>query len=282
MRVRVRAWAATAPPLLCPLAESARPTRHRQRAAWPAKHPSSNSPPTNATNSDASPTPPPRPRRWPSAHASSSAVNPPRCPTSHATTTSPTNSTATPPPFPSRVIASTVNASMGSTTSHAVAGPSLFPPEDRHKVLVLATTKPADLGLPTSQWSLDDMAYHILQDAHYKDMARSTIQRILAEADLKPHKSRYWLHSDDPDIEPKALDLCRLYLAAPKLILHGELVLCVDEKTSIQALQRARPTTPMAPGRPERRDYEYIRHGTRCLIATRLVATGRVLGSVTV
>jgi hypothetical protein len=146
---------------------------------------------------------------------------------------------------------------------------------------VLATTQPAELGLPTSQWSLDDLAYHILRDAHYKDMARSTIQRILAEADLKPHRSRYWLHSDDPDFEAKALDICRLYLDAPRLYNRGELVLCLDEKTSIQALERARPTTPMAPGRPERRDHEYIRHGTRCLTATRLVATGRVFGSVT-
>ena len=50
-------------------------------------------------------------------------------------------------------------------------------------------TGPADVGLPTTRWSLDDLAYHILQDAHYRDMARSTVQRILAEADLKPHRS---------------------------------------------------------------------------------------------
>jgi putative transposase len=59
------------------------------------------------------------------------------------------------------------------------------------------------------------------------------------------------------------------------------LVLCVDEKTGIQALERARPTAPGAPGRPERRDPEYVRHGTRCLLATLVVPTGQVLGSVT-
>ena len=145
---------------------------------------------------------------------------------------------------------------------------------------MLATTKPADVGVPTARWSLDDLAYHILQDAHYRAMARSTIQRLLAEADLKPHRSRYWLHSGDPDFEAKALDICRLYLDAPQLYQQGELVICVDEKTSIQALERARPTTPAEPGRPERRDPEYIRHGTRCLIASLVVPTGQVLGSV--
>jgi hypothetical protein len=162
-----------------------------------------------------------------------------------------------------------------------VAARPLFPPPERHQVVVLATTKPSDVGIPTSRGSLDDLAYHILKDAHDRDMARSTIQRILAEADLQPHRSTAWLHSDDPDFEAKALDICRLYLDAPRLYPQGELVSCVDEKTSIQALERARPTTPAGPGRPERRDPEYIRHGTRCLLASLVVPTGQVIGSVT-
>src|SRR6516225_11169039 len=77
----------------------------------------------------------------------------------------------------------------------------LFPPEDRHKVVVLATTKPAELGLPISHWSLEDLAVQILKDAHYRDMSRSTINRILNANDLKPHRCTQWLHSDDPDFE---------------------------------------------------------------------------------
>ena len=146
---------------------------------------------------------------------------------------------------------------------------------------MLATTKPADLGVPASHWSLDDLAYHILHDAHYTDMSRGTVQRILAEADLRPHKSRYWLHSDDPDFEAKALDICRLYLDAPRLYQQGELVVCVDEKTGIQALERLHPTKPARPGTPELQEFEYIRHGTRCLLASLVVPTGRVIGSVT-
>lgn len=148
-------------------------------------------------------------------------------------------------------------------------------------MLVLATTKPAELGLPQSHWSLEDLALHILQEAHYRDMSRSTIQRVLAEADLKPHRCRSWLHSDDPDFEAKALALCRLYLDAPALYRKGELVLCVDEKTSIQARERRYPTLPPRPGLVERVEFEYIRHGTRCLLGTFVVPTGRVLGTVT-
>lgn len=162
-----------------------------------------------------------------------------------------------------------------------MAARPLFPPEDRHQVLVLATTRPAEVGVPTSHWSLDDLAYHILKEAHYRDMSKSTVQRILADADLKPHKSRYWLHSNDPAFEAKALDICRLYLDAPRLYQHGELVVCVDEKTGIQALQRLHPTKPMRPGQPALQEFEYIRRGTRCLLASLVVPTGQVLGAVT-
>ena len=145
---------------------------------------------------------------------------------------------------------------------------------------MLATTKPTELGLPISHWSLEDLAVRILQDAHYRDVSKSTIQRILNANDLKPHRRIQWLHSDDPDFEAKALHIAPLHLDAPRLYQHGELVLCVDEKTSIQALERKRPGRPMEPGRPGRREFEYIRHGTRRSIARLLVPTGPILGDV--
>ncbi len=147
--------------------------------------------------------------------------------------------------------------------------------------MVLATTPPADVGVPTSHWSLDDLAYQILKDAHYRDMSRSTVQRILAGADLQPHRCRYWLKRHDPDFEAKALDICGLYLRAPLLYERGELVVSVDEKTSIQALERLHATLAARPGQVERREFEYVRHGTRCLIGSLAVPTGQVFGSVT-
>jgi len=109
-------------------------------------------------------------------------------------------------------------------------------------------------------------------------MSRSTIQRILTQADLKPHKSVYWLNSHDPDFDPKAKDICRLYLDAPRLLLEeGRLVLSSDEKTSMQILGRPHPTQPAQPGQPEKREADYERHGTRVLMTTFCVPTGKVV-----
>lgn len=177
-------------------------------------------------------------------------------------------------------VASRDPASKVCETSPVLAGPGLFPPEDRHRVLILATEKPAEHGVPTAQWSLSDLAARIINEAHAEAMSRSTIFRILDDAAFKPHKSRYWLNSHDPDFEAKALDVARLYLDAPRLYQHGELVLCTDEKTSIQALEPKYPTKPARPGEPARREFEYIRHGTRCLIASLAVPTGIVIGDV--
>jgi hypothetical protein len=147
--------------------------------------------------------------------------------------------------------------------------------------LVLATTKPQEAGTPVSHWSLDDLATRIVNDAHYRDMSRSTVQRILAQAELKPHKVRSWMHADDPEFEKLALDICALYVRAPLLYRRGELVLCTDEKTGIQALERPHPGKPAAPGLPALWEPEYIRHGTRVLLATWVVPTGLVYGDVT-
>jgi transposase len=95
---------------------------------------------------------------------------------------------------------------------------------------------------------------------------------------LKPHQSRYWLNqSPDPKAEAKIADVTSLYEQAPVLIEAGERVLSTDEMTGIQALERKHPTLPMGPGRVERREFEYIRHGTQTLIANWDVAQGGVV-----
>ena len=96
-------------------------------------------------------------------------------------------------------------------------------------------------------------------------MSRSTIWRILDEADLKPHRSIYWLNSHDPDFDAKAQEICKLYIEAPMMYQQGRLVICCDEKTGMQALGRPHPTQPAVPGKPERREQDYIRYGTRAL-----------------
>src|SRR5271168_3939237 len=196
-----RLYAAAARDKLC-LAGLAIHGVYMERTSWLAKHPISALPLRRTRLCDDSQTHTQHLKRLPYVSDWFSAALRPTC---LATTTSRRNSAATQIPSPSGDDAFKANAWMAWMTFLVAADRSLFPPEDRHKVIVLATTKPADLGVPVSHWSLDDLAYHILRDAHYRDMARSTIQRILTDADLKPHRSRYWLHSNDPAFEAKAL-----------------------------------------------------------------------------
>ncbi len=102
------------------------------------------------------------------------------------------------------------------------------------------------------------------------------------DADLQPHRSRYWLNAKAKTRDPVAFaahveTICTAYADAPMLEALGCHVVSTDEMTGIQALERAAPTKPVRPGCPERREHEYIRHGTLSLIATFNVATGEIL-----
>jgi len=160
---------------------------------------------------------------------------------------------------------------------HAPVDPGAFPPDERVHVVNLASSKIEDHDQPATRWSLDDLARTIVNEAHQRALSRSTIQRILAAADLKPHQSVYWLNSHDPDFDAKAKDICRLYLNAPRFYQQGRLVICSDEKTGMQILERKYPTQPAQPGKPEKREFEYIRHGTRVLLNSFVVPTGKVV-----
>lgn len=160
---------------------------------------------------------------------------------------------------------------------HAPVVPGVFPPDEQLEVITLATSKTVEHDCVASQWSLDDLAAVLVNRYADEAMRRSTIWRVLQEADLKPHRSVYWLNSHDPDFDRKAHDLCRLYVQSPSLYQHGELVICCDEKTGMQILQRKYPTIAVQPGKPEKREHEYIRHGTRALIASFVVPTGQVV-----
>jgi transposase len=95
----------------------------------------------------------------------------------------------------------------------------------------------------------------------------------LQEADLKPHKTEYWCgKSTDPEFEEKMLNIIGLYLSPPK----NALVLCVDEKTQIQALDRTQPELPLRTGNPKRLTTTYKRHGTASLIAALSVHAGEI------
>jgi transposase len=101
------------------------------------------------------------------------------------------------------------------------------------------------------------------------------VARAWRDAGLPPHRLERYMRSTDPDFEMKAADVIGLYLDPPQ---HA-VVLCVDEKTAIQALDRIDPLLPLSPGRAERHGFAYDRHGTLSLYAALTTHTGEVLGS---
>ena len=123
--------------------------------------------------------------------------------------------------------------------------------------------------------TLDELVDRAVQRGVVTQISRSHLQRILLAGDMRPHRVRQWLHSPDPQFREKVNAICALYRQAPK----GSVVLSVDEKTGIQALERKHADRAPVPGRLRRREFEYIRHGTQALIAAMDVHSGRVMGS---
>src|SRR6266498_580871 len=103
-------------------------------------------------------------------------------------------------------------------------------------------------------------------------MSRMAISRIWHAFGLQPHRSETFKLSNDPLLVEKVRDIVGLYLDPP----DRALVLCVDEKSQIQALNRTQPLLPMVPGQVERRTHDYRRHGTTSLFAALDIVTGNV------
>lgn len=110
--------------------------------------------------------------------------------------------------------------------------------------------------------------------ARASGISTSSVQRIWRAFGLQPHRTESFKLSPDPLFVDKVRDIVGLYLNPP----DRALVLCVDEKSQIQALDRTQPLLPMRPGQAERRTFDYKRNGTTSLFAALDVATGRVLG----
>jgi transposase len=110
--------------------------------------------------------------------------------------------------------------------------------------------------------------------AEHTGLSRSTIHRVWRAFGLQPHRTETFKLSSDPLLVDKVRDIVGLYLNPP----DRALVLCVDEKSQIQALDRTQPMLPLSPGLPERRTHDYKRHGTTSLFAALDAKTGEVIG----
>ncbi len=166
-------------------------------------------------------------------------------------------------------------------TDHDLAGRRLFPPQQQHSIVALATQPPQQQGHPITHWSMTDLSRAVVQKGIVGSICSATIWRLLDQTAIKPHRWHYWLNSPDPDFDIKMQDVVGLYLKALAMYQEGEIVFSVDEKTSIQALQRKHPMIPGKAASVDLIEHEYIRHGTCCLTAGFEVATGGVMGMLT-
>ena len=156
------------------------------------------------------------------------------------------------------------NGLAGLDPRHKGSQPRVANAAMQAKIARKTQQKPAD---GTTHWSCRRMAQAL-------KLSKSTVQRVWAQARLKPHRLESYMMSDDPRFEEKAADIIGLYINPPQ---HAA-VFCVDEKTAIQALDRLDPVLPLSPGRAERHGFEYYRHGTLSLYAALDVQTGKVHG----
>lgn len=158
--------------------------------------------------------------------------------------------------------------------------PAKFTPAQRTQVIALACESPRESGLPLRRWTSLDLAIEACRREWVPSLSRATVSRLLAGAKLKPHLSRYWLNGAPTDraaFDAQVRAVCQLYQQAPALHEQGIHVVCVDEKSGLQVLEHKYPAKPMMPGKAERIEHEYRRHGTVCLIANFVVATGQVI-----
>jgi transposase len=116
-----------------------------------------------------------------------------------------------------------------------------------------------------THWSVRTLAKHL-------GVGTKVVQSVLAAESIQPHRFRYWKHSKDQEFEPKMLTVVGLYLAPPQ----NAVVLSVEEKTSIQALDRTQPRLPMRPPQIEQLSHEYKRSGTASLLAALEVHSGQI------
>jgi transposase len=141
-------------------------------------------------------------------------------------------------------------------------------------VLELTLTEPpTQFGV--THWSSRLLAHHLAAEG--TPISHATVARIWHRFGVQPWRAETFKFTTDPELEGKIRDVVGLYVHPPEKAV----VLCVDEKPQLRALERTAPALPTRPGSPERQTFDYVRHGTTTLFAALEVATGRVTDACT-
>ena len=159
----------------------------------------------------------------------------------------------------------------------ARAGHAFFPKRERKQIERLACCEPSTVGRCLTHWSHRSLAQAVAEQDYVESISHATVGNILREADLPLHLSRSWKTTiwDDAAVE-RALKILWYYERTESLWQKREVVLGLDEKPSLQVLERAAPKQPMRAGQMERQEFEYRRHGTINLLAGLTMYNGRM------
>jgi transposase len=159
--------------------------------------------------------------------------------------------------------------------------PAKFTAEQVTQILAVACEPPEKSGRPITHWTAQELTDEVIGRGIVASISPSQVSRYLREAALQPHRSRYWLNTTEKDparFEEQVKTVCDTYLLAPARERTDRThTVSVDEMTGLQALERIAPSKAMIGGKCQLIEYEYVRHGTLCLIGNMVVTTGELL-----
>ncbi len=165
---------------------------------------------------------------------------------------------------------------------HGRAHPGVFPPEVRAQVTATACQLPRQQDVPLARWSRAELARRVAAACPDGAVSPGTVGRWLRAERLRPWRYRMWQHIHDPaTFLARARPVLDAYAHARTMLAHGAWVVCVDEKTSIQAREAVVAPEPPIAGAPMRQSPRYYRRGARQLMAGWSVADGQVIGCCT-
>ena len=154
---------------------------------------------------------------------------------------------------------------------------AFFPSVQRAQITALACTLPKDSGKPFARWSSSELAMAAKEQGIVSNISASTIRTWLQEEGIKPWQHHTWQKPTDPRFLEKATVVLNLYEQAQDMARRGEVLVCADEKTCIQALRFTGGVAAAGPGKPLRRGCRYTRQGILNLFAALLVHTGETM-----